>query len=56
MDFEDIESDLAFSIFVLEKELGHFIGEDYPYFKFLEEIKQLNKFKKLEKKEMDGIK
>jgi len=40
---------------VIEKELGHYIDDEYPVMKFLEEIHLLNWYKEQEKRQMDGI-
>ena len=52
---EEIEEDYCRAIFVIEKELGHYIDDEYPVMKFLEEIHLLNWYKEQEKKQMDGI-
>ena len=55
LDNNELEEEYCQSIFCLEKELGHYIDDDYPITKFLEEMKQLNKFKEKEKQANEGI-
>ena len=50
----DIETDYAFSLFLLEKELGVDITPDYPVSKFLVQMEMLKKFYD-EQKKQEGI-
>ena len=50
---EEIEEDYCRSIFLIEKELGHYIDDEYPLTKFLEETRLLHWYKNEEKKAMN---
>lgn len=43
---------VATAIFWVEHETGHFIDVDYPWFKFLEESTEVNKYLEMRSKSM----
>jgi len=50
---EDMEEEYAKSIFVLEKELGCHIDDNYPLMKFYSQLECLDWYRKEEKKAYD---
>jgi hypothetical protein len=48
---DEIEEEYVRAIYVIEKELGHFIDYNYPLIKFWEEIEQYQWYKKQEQRE-----
>jgi len=55
-DIEDYEKNLVTNIFYLEKEVGVYIDDDYPFTKMWVQIEELQEHFKREKKEYDKAK
>ena len=55
LDYNEIEDSLVTSIFWVEHETGHMVNEEYPWFKFLEEVKEVSKYLEQKSKSMEGI-
>jgi hypothetical protein len=55
MNMDEIEEEYSKAVFIIEKELGHFIDDNYPVMKFLEEMRLLNWYKEQEKLHAEGI-
>ena len=50
VSIEEIERDMAFAIFLVEKTTGAFIDESYPMLKFHSQCENLEKYRKMEAK------
>lgn len=51
---EDVEEEYVRAIFMIEKELGHFIDYKYPLMKFWEEVETYQWYKEEEEKNYNG--
>ena len=54
--WDDIGKNLSEAIFIIEKELHFFVDEDYPVIKFHNQLMELEKHYKRQKKEMNKAK
>jgi len=55
LSIDNIEEEYCHAIYIIEKELGHYIDDEYPVIKFLQELENYHWYSKEEKKQMDGL-
>ena len=53
---KDQDGEMAYAMFIIEKELGCHIDEDYPYLKFMSELESLKRYREEEKKAYERAK
>ena len=55
-DWEEYDSNMSKNIFLLEKELGVYITDEYPLAKMVNQLTELQNYQEAEKREYDKSK